>query len=162
MSPNAGGGELRGLSQWAQLYTGAQINFWRSTSIFNLWFFPSGRLAINRNKIASHPERRFHSYFTHCIWPIAKEINLYVKLTINISLCFLNCNRCLWSIETPKGPVSREDYFFKSLKMFSTFCVCSDSLQNFWPAYCYGIWKRNDVLSMKIFHVKGFLELVIP
>ncbi len=28
MSPNAGGmGELRGLSQWWQLYTGAQINF---------------------------------------------------------------------------------------------------------------------------------------
>jgi hypothetical protein len=27
MSPNAGGGELRGLSQWVQLYTGAQINF---------------------------------------------------------------------------------------------------------------------------------------
>ncbi len=27
-SPNAGGGgELRGLSQWVQLYTGAQINF---------------------------------------------------------------------------------------------------------------------------------------
>ncbi len=27
MNPNAGGGELRGLSQWVQLYTGAQINF---------------------------------------------------------------------------------------------------------------------------------------
>jgi hypothetical protein len=28
MSPNAGGGgKLRGLSQWVQLYTGAQINF---------------------------------------------------------------------------------------------------------------------------------------
>ncbi len=28
MSPNAwGGGQLRGLSQWVQLYTGAQINF---------------------------------------------------------------------------------------------------------------------------------------
>jgi hypothetical protein len=28
MSPNAGGGGLlRGLSQWVQLYTGAQINF---------------------------------------------------------------------------------------------------------------------------------------
>ncbi len=27
MSPNAGGGELRGLSQWEQLYTEAQINF---------------------------------------------------------------------------------------------------------------------------------------
>jgi hypothetical protein len=28
MSPNAGGGEeLRGLSQWVQLYTEAQINF---------------------------------------------------------------------------------------------------------------------------------------
>ncbi len=28
MSPNAGGGgEVRGLSQWVQLYTGAQINF---------------------------------------------------------------------------------------------------------------------------------------
>ncbi len=28
MSPNAGqGGELRGLSQWVQLYMGAQINF---------------------------------------------------------------------------------------------------------------------------------------
>jgi hypothetical protein len=37
-SPSAGGGvELRGLSQWEQLYTGAQINFWRFYSIFNLW-----------------------------------------------------------------------------------------------------------------------------
>ncbi len=34
--PNAGGkGELRGLRQWVQLYTGAQKN-----SIFNLWFIP--------------------------------------------------------------------------------------------------------------------------
>jgi hypothetical protein len=42
MSPNAGGGgELRGLSQWVQLYTGAQINL---EIIFNLC------------KLGSHPQ----------------------------------------------------------------------------------------------------------
>ncbi len=30
-------GELRALSLWVQLYTGAQINFWISNSVFNLW-----------------------------------------------------------------------------------------------------------------------------
>jgi hypothetical protein len=44
MSPNVGGvGELRGLSLWVQLYTGVQIQLWRSNSIFNL-----GLRAINR------------------------------------------------------------------------------------------------------------------
>jgi hypothetical protein len=44
MSPNAGGGELQGLSQWEQLYTGALINFWRSNSIFHLWMYRSASL----------------------------------------------------------------------------------------------------------------------
>ncbi len=40
MSPNAGGGwELRGLSQWVQLFTWSPNKLWRSTSnsIFSLW-----------------------------------------------------------------------------------------------------------------------------
>ncbi len=40
MSPNAGvgGGGVAGSQPLSiQLYTGAQINFWRSNSIFNLW-----------------------------------------------------------------------------------------------------------------------------
>ena len=36
-----GGGELRGLSQWVKLYTGAQI---RSNSIFNLWKYGSATI----------------------------------------------------------------------------------------------------------------------
>jgi hypothetical protein len=35
LSPNAGGGELRGLSQWVQLCTGSSN---KSNFIFNLWF----------------------------------------------------------------------------------------------------------------------------
>ncbi len=39
VSPNAGEGGLRGLSQWVYRGAhGAQINFWRSNSIFNLRF----------------------------------------------------------------------------------------------------------------------------
>ncbi len=57
MSPNAGGswGELRGLSQWVQLYTGAQINFrdltsWRHRCLFHLIKEQPGRVS-DRNKI---------------------------------------------------------------------------------------------------------------
>ena len=40
MSPNAGGGVLRGLSQWVQLCTWSPNELWRSNSIFNnLWWF---------------------------------------------------------------------------------------------------------------------------
>ncbi len=38
MSPNAGGGgKLRGLTQWVQLYKWSPNKLWRSNSIFNLW-----------------------------------------------------------------------------------------------------------------------------
>jgi hypothetical protein len=36
MSPNAGGGVLRGLSQWVQLCTWSPNKLWRSNSIFDL------------------------------------------------------------------------------------------------------------------------------
>ncbi len=36
VSPNAGGGELRDLSQWVQLYTRSPNKLWRSISIFDL------------------------------------------------------------------------------------------------------------------------------
>ncbi len=40
-----GVGELRGLSQWVQLYTGAQINVGNlCNSIFNLWYSPSSHI----------------------------------------------------------------------------------------------------------------------
>ncbi len=38
MSPNAGGGELRGLSQWVQRCTWSPNKLWRSNSIFCLWW----------------------------------------------------------------------------------------------------------------------------
>ncbi len=38
MSPMRGGGELRGLSQWVQMYTWSPNKLWSSNSIFNLCF----------------------------------------------------------------------------------------------------------------------------
>ncbi len=59
-----GGGELRGLSQWVQLYTGAQINFGDLTPYLNYGISP-------------HPHTLLHRDFWHLL---ASAVNSYRRV----------------------------------------------------------------------------------
>ncbi len=58
MSPNAGGGRLRGLSQWVQLCKSSPNKIWKSNSIFNLLVGFGRACALVR---CAHP-----SFSAHC------------------------------------------------------------------------------------------------
>ncbi len=57
MSPNAGGGGLRGLSQWVQLCTWSPNKLWRSNSIFNQCHYST--TAILPNPLVPHCTHTF-------------------------------------------------------------------------------------------------------
>jgi hypothetical protein len=60
VSPNAGGGgELRGLSQWVQLYTGAQINFGDLTPYLIYAFIKAGGCGMEPNQVQCFAELNY-------------------------------------------------------------------------------------------------------
>ncbi len=104
MSPNAGGGgELRGLSQWVQLYTGSQINFGDLTP--HLTYAESLRIQAFHKMLVkvwclflrvfclatvANNGNRVHSL----IVPLSNTCCLILKKLLHIGMMI---NKCCWS-----------------------------------------------------------------
>ncbi len=118
MSPNAGGGgEWRSLSQWVQLYTGAQINFGDLTPYLtygqDVWdrvskCFVRDPTSLVVGSFGEDPMFR-KTYNVTCIslvlyperWKITTEWHPILVLDIYI---FLQLNICFWSNRKLRSP----------------------------------------------------------